>query len=147
MAYFSRRLPGVLTRADLVRLLAPTYAKARDVEEEEAAERLGRALAVPSALDEVYRGLSAALADMKGPRTSEDALMDRLSAAVPARRARAKPAPDTPGISAVLVRLDVEIGLAAEQMRATLESPRGRHLLDAGLLELGRHLVKDLLRG
>jgi hypothetical protein len=147
MAYFSRRLPGVLTRADLVRLLAPTYAKARAVDEDEAMERLGRALAAPAALDDVYRGISDALADLKGPRTSEDALMDKLSAAVPARRARAKPAPDTPGVSAALVRLDLEIGLVPEAMRATLQSPRGRELLEQGLRDLGKHLVKDLLHG
>ena len=147
MTYFSRRLPGVLTRADLVLFLAPTYAKARGVDEEEAAERLSRALAVPAALDDVYRGISAALAEAKGPRTTEDALMDRISAAVPARRARAKPAPETPGLSAVLVRLDLEIGLAAEAMRATLETPKGRALLEDGLRAIGKHVVKDLLRG
>lgn len=145
--YFSRRLPGVLTRADLVRLLAPTYAQQRAVDEEEAAERLGRALSSPPALDDVYRGISAALADLKGPRTGEDALMDRISAAVPARRARARPAPDTPGISAALVRLDLEIGLASEGMRDMLETPRGRALLEEGLRDLGKHVVKDLLRG
>src|SRR5512138_3051378 len=132
MAYFSRRLTGVLTRADLVRLLAPTYAKAKGVDDEEATERLGRALAVPAALDDLYRGISTALADTKGPRTHEDALMDRISAAVPARRARAKPAPDTPGVAAVLVRLDLVIGLAPEPMRETLASPRGRALLEGG---------------
>lgn len=147
VAYFSRRLPGVLTRADLVLLLAPTYAKGRAVDEEVAAERLSRALAVPAALDDVYRGLSAALAEAKGPRTSEDALMDRLSAAVPTRRARAKPAPQTPGVSAVLVRLDLEIGEAPQAMRDTLETPKGRALLEDGLRAVGSHLVKELLRG
>jgi hypothetical protein len=147
MAYFSRRLPGVLTRADLVRLVTPTYAKGRGVDEEEAAERVGRALAAPAALDDLYRGLSAGLEAAKGPRTSEDALVDKLSAAVPARRARAKPAPDTPGISAVLVRLDLEIGLTPEATRAMLETPKGRALLEDGLAQLGKHLVKDLLRG
>jgi hypothetical protein len=146
-ALFSRRLPHVVTRADLVALLAPTYAKARGVDEEEAAERLARALAVPGALDDLYRGLSQALADAKGPRTSEDALVDRISAGVAARRARAKAAEGTPGIAAVLVRLDLEIGLAPEAMRATLATPKGRALLDAGLRELGVHLAKDLLRG
>jgi hypothetical protein len=144
---FSRRLPHVLTRADLVMLVAPTYAKARGVDEEEAAERLGRALAVPGALDDLYRGISEALAEARGPRTAEDALVDRLSAGVVARRARAKAAAGTAGIAAVLVRLDLEIGLAPEAMRATLATPKGRALLDAGLRELGAHLVKDLLRG
>jgi len=146
MAYFSRRLPHVLTRADLVLLLAPTYAKARDVDEEEASDRLERALGVPAVLDDLYRGVSEALVDAKGPRTQEDPLMDRLSAGVIARRARARAAEATPTVSAVLVRLDLEIGLAAEPMRATLETPKGRALLDAGLRELGAHLVKELLR-
>lgn len=143
----SRRLPHVLPRADLALLLAPTYAKARDVDEEEARERLSRALAVPAALEDLHRGLSAALADAKGPRTAEDALVDRLSAGVVARRGRVRPAEATPSISAVLVRLDLEAGLVSEGMRATLATPRGRALLDEGLRTLGAHLVKELLRG
>lgn len=147
MAYFSRRLPHVLARGDLVALLAPTYARARDVDEEEASERLSRALAVPAALEDLYRGISAALADAKGPRTREDALVDRLSAGVVARRGRARPAPASPAVSAALVRLDLEIGLAAEPMRDVLAGPKGRVLLEAGLRELGAHLVRELLRG
>ncbi len=147
MPLFSRRLPHVLTRADLVAILAPTYAKARGVDEEEATERLARALAVPAALDDVYRGVSEALRAAQGPRTSEDALVDKLSAGVAARRSRAKPADATPAISAALVRLDVEIGLAPDAMRATLATPRGAALLDEGLRALGAHVVKDLLRG
>ncbi len=128
-------------------LLAPTYAKARDVDEEEASERLSRALAVPAALDDLYRGVSEALVDARGPRTPEEALMDRLSVGVVARRARARAAEATPAVSALLVRLDLEVGLAAESMRATLATPKGRALLDAGLREIGGHLVKELLRG
>lgn len=147
MTLFSRRLPHVLTRADLVKVLAPTYAAARDVDEEEAGERLARALAVPAALDDVYRGVSEALRAAQGPRTGEDALVDRLSAGVVARRARAKAAAATPAISAALVRLDLEIGLAPEAMRATLATPRGSALLEEGLRALGAHVVKDLLKG
>ena len=146
MPLFSRRLPHVLTRADLAMILAPTYAKARGVDEEEASERLARALAVPAALDDVYRGITEALPAVQGPRTSEDALVDKLSAGVVARRARAKPADATPAISAALVRLDLEIGLAPDAMRAMLATPRGSALLDEGLRALGTHLVKDLLR-
>jgi hypothetical protein len=143
---FSRRLPHVLPARDLVRLLVPTYSAARGVDEDEASDRLGRALAVPAALDAVLGGISAALADAKGPRTSEDQLMDRLSAGIVARRGRAKAAPVTAAVSAALVRLDVEIGLAPDAMRATLETPRGKALLDEGLRALGAHVVKDLLR-
>jgi hypothetical protein len=143
---FSRRLPHVLPARDVVRLLVPTYAAARGVDEEEAADRLSRALGVPGALEDVYAGISAALRDAQGPRTSEDQLVDKLSAGVVARRGRAKAAAATPAVSAALVRLDLETGLAPEAMRATLATPRGKALLDEGLRALGAHLVKDLLR-
>ncbi len=143
----SRRLPHVLTRSDLVRMLVPTYAAARRVDDDEAAERLAQALSAPGVLDELYAALSAGLREVKGPRTSEDALLDRISAGVQARRERVRAAGDSPGVSAVLIRLDLEIGVAPEPMRATLASPRGRAVLEQGLLELGRHLVKELLKG
>ena len=62
VAMFSRRLPHVITRSDLSRALAPTYAKAAQVDAEEAEDRLLRAFANQRILDEVYAGLSAALA-------------------------------------------------------------------------------------
>ena len=143
---FSPRLAHVVTRGDLVALLAPTYARARSVDEEEARERLTRALAVPAALDDLYRGLSEALAETKGPRTQVDAVVDRISANIASRRARARAAEATPAVSAVLVRLDLEIGLAPESMRDTLASARGSALLEQGLREVGEFLAKELLR-
>jgi hypothetical protein len=143
---FSRRLPHVLTRADLALALAPTYAAALGVDEDEAHDRLTRALERPEVADDLYRGISAALADAKGPRTTEDALVDRLSAGVRARRGRVRPAPATPALSAVLVRVNLELGLAPEPIRATLETERGRALLDEGLRAVGAHLVKELSR-
>jgi hypothetical protein len=143
---FSPRLPHVVTRKDLVLLLAPTYAQARGVDEGEASERLTRALASQRLLDEVHAALGAALADTRGPRTAVDAVMDRISAHLLRRVARAKAADGTPALSAVLVRIDLETGLAPESMRDTLTSPRGRALLEAGWRELGNHLARELLR-
>jgi hypothetical protein len=145
-ALFSKRLPHVVTRGDFVALLVPTYVAARSVDEDEARDRLGRALAAPGVLDLLYGGLSAALASKQGPRTSEDALVDRLSKAVAARRARVRAAPDSPALAALLVRLELEVGLAPDAMRGTLDSPRGRALLDEGVRALGGHLVKELVR-
>jgi hypothetical protein len=96
--------------------------------------------------DELYDGISAALSDVKGPRTSEDAVMDKLSKGVQARRGRVKAAPATPGLSAVLVRINLELGLAPDQMRAMLATEKGQALLDDGLRALGAHLAKELLR-
>jgi hypothetical protein len=143
---FSRRLPHVVNRADLVRIVTPTYAKAMGLEDDEAEERLTRAVAVPEVQAALYEALSEGLRTAQGPRTTDDALVDRLSAHLLARRSRVRPAPVTPGISALLVEINLAIGLAPEGMRATLASERGREVRAAGLRELGAHLVKELLK-
>lgn len=147
MAHFSRRLPHVLPPAELGYLVAPSYAAALGVDEEEARERLEQILAHPGAVEDLYRGLSEALREAQGPRTGEDALMDKLSARLARRRGRVRAAEATPALSAVLVRLNLEVGLAPEPMRAPLATERGRALLEEGLTALGRHIVKELLRG
>lgn len=147
MAYFSRRLPHVLTRKDLALALAPTYSAALSVDEDEARERIARALERPEVADDLYQGISEGLRRAQGPRTSPDALIDKLSRGVQGRRGRVRALPASPAISAVLVRLNLEIGLAPEPMRATLAAEKGRALLAEGLRALGAHLVKELLRG
>jgi hypothetical protein len=146
VALFSKRLPHVLPRADLARMIGPTLAKAAQVDVEVAEERLERALANQRVLDDIYGGLSAALAEAKGPRTSEDELIDKLSAGVQARGRRVRAADLTPAISAVLVLLNLEAGEAPEMMRETLHSEKGRALLQEGLRSLGKHFVKELIR-
>ena len=127
-------------------MLAPTLAKAAQVDVEIAEERLLRALANQRVLDDIYGGLSTALADAKGPRTNEDELIDKLSAGVQARARRVRAAELTPAISAVLVLLNLEAGEAPEMMRETLQSEKGRALLEEGLRSMGKHLVKELIR-
>lgn len=146
MALISRRLPHVVTVPDLAILLTPTYAASMSVEDDEAHARLTRALADSHVAADLYDALSGALEATKGARTEVDALIDKLSKGVQGRRSRVKAAPSTAGLAAVLVRINVEIGLAPEQMRATLETDRGRAMLATGLRELGAHLVKELLR-
>jgi hypothetical protein len=146
MALFSRRLPHVLTRKDLARAIAPTYAKAASVDAEEALDRMERAVANDRISDELYEGLSAAMAQKKGPRTTEDEFVDKLSDGVQKRRSRVKAAPLTPGVSAALVLVNLELGYAPEMMRNALESEKGRALLDDGLRELGAHLLAELIK-
>lgn len=143
---YSRRLPHVLTRADLTRILLDTYVDAMAVDDDEALDRLSRALERPELLDALYRGISTALEGVQGARTSEDQLMDKLAKGVQKRRGRVKVAPSHPSVSAVLVRINLELGLAPEQMRATLQTEKGRAILEDGLTRLGKHVVTELLR-
>jgi len=146
MPLFSRRLLHVLTLPDLAVILTPTYAEAMSVDDEEAHERLVRALSRTRVADDLYEGISEALEGIQGARTSEDALMDKLSKGVQKRRGKVKAAPGTPGLAAVLVRINLEIGMAPEQMRATLDTEKGRAVLAAGLRDLGAHVVRELLK-
>jgi hypothetical protein len=143
---FSRRLPHVVTRKDLALLLSPSYAASAEVDFDEAHERMERAVGSQRVVDHLYAGLSAALHERKGPRTGEDQLMDELSAGVQKRRSRVKPAAPSPGISAVMVLLNLELGYAPEMMRGALENPKGKALLDDGLRALGVHLLKELIK-
>jgi hypothetical protein len=117
-----------------------------NVDEEEAHERLVQALEVPAVVEDLQRGISAALERKQGPRTSADKILDKLSAGVAKRGGNVRAATSTPGIAAVLVRVNLEIGLAPEPMRATLATPRGAAALEEGLEALGAHLVKELTR-
>ena len=146
MALFSKRLPHVITRKDLALIVAPTYASSAQVDFDEAHERMERAVGNPKIVDELYAGLSAAMAERKGPRTNDDELIDNLSAGVQKRRARVKPAELTPPIAAAMVLLNLELGYAPEMMRSALQSEKGRELLDEGLRELGAHLLKELIK-
>jgi hypothetical protein len=146
MPLFSRRLPHVLPRAELARALAATYAKAAQVDPEEAEDRLLRALAVQRIADEIYGGLSDALAAAKGARTTDDELMDKLSAGVQKRGRRVRAAELTPAVSAALVSINLELGYAPEMMRNALRGEKGSALLQEGLRALGAHLVRELVR-
>ena len=146
MALFSKRLPHVLTRKDLALIVASTYAASANVDFDEAHERMERAVGSQAIVDQLYAGLSAALEGRKGPRTNEDALIDSLSDGVLKRRSKVRAADLTPGISAAMVLLNLELGYAPEMMRSALTTDKGRALLDSGLRSLGTHLLKELIK-
>lgn len=143
---FARRLPHIVTRAHLATMLAPTYAEALSVDEEEAHERLTRAVEDPDVQADLYWAIEEGLAAERGPRTEPDALLDRLSKAVEKRRGKVRALAASPAVSAVLIGVNLAIGLAPESMRATLDSDKGRAIADEGLRALGKHLVKELLK-
>jgi hypothetical protein len=146
MAYFSDRLPHIVRREDLAILLAPIYAETTNVDDDEAKDRLLRALADEALLDDLYLSLSAALTARAGPRMDADALMDKLSKGIGARRSRVKSPPATPELFALLVRINLLIGEAAANMRNVLESEKGRAAMKKGLQDVGAHLVRELLK-
>ena len=147
MTDIARRIQHVFTRTDLAILLAPTYADSLSVDEEIAEERLGRALASPEVLAGIHQAIASALEDARGPRTDPDAQVDKISRRLLKRRARVKAAPPTPAVSAVMVWLNLAIGMAPESMRDTLATGKGAAMLANGLREVAASLLHDLSRG
>lgn len=145
MTLISPRLPHVVTRNDLALLLLDTYQSAMGVDDDEALDRLNRALARPDLLADFHRAISTALI-AKDPQADPDAVIDKLSKAVQKKRGRVKPAPDHPSIAAVLVRINLELGVAPESMRAMLESDKGKKALDDGMTRLAKYLVGELVK-
>jgi hypothetical protein len=141
-----KRLPHVLTRGDWPYLLAKTYAAAHSIDEDIALERLERAVQGEALLKHLYAGLAAALAKAKGPRTTEDQLVDKLSVGVENRRSKVRVLRGSPAVSAALVRIDVEIGHAPEMMRDALANPKGAALMEQGFEEIGAFLLKELVK-
>jgi hypothetical protein len=143
---FPKRLPHIVTRADWATLLTSTYAASQSVDDDEAHERLTRALGSDELLDDLNTCLAHALGGIQGPRTTDDELLDKLSAAIQKRRGRVRAAEVSPALAAALVRIDLEIGVAPDAMRDALRGPKGKALLEAGMTQLGSHLVKELIK-
>jgi len=144
MTMFSRRLPHVLTQSDLAYLLAPTYAREVDVSEDLAHERLARALKRSGLADKIYETVSAALVSVQGTR-AEDTLMNAMSKAVQKKLGNIGAPPSSPALSALMVSINIDIGVAPAELRATLESDKGKKLLDQGYETLGEYLVSQLI--
>ncbi len=145
MVTIPKRLPHIVTRSDWTALLTSTYGEAQSVDDDEAAERITRALVNGELLDELYQALAVALEEKQGG-PPDDKVLDRFSKAIQKRRGRVRAAPATTELSAMLVRIDLEIGVAPESLRPTLTSEKGTKLLAAGRAALASHLVKELLK-
>jgi len=145
MAYYSERLTHVVTRTDLATLLTPTYAAAQSVDDEEAFDRLSRALSDPELLDDLYWSLSEALA-LRTQGSPPGEVMDKLSKRLQTRKGRLAAAAVTPEIAAMVVRINLLLGLAPDHMRAVVESEKGKAVLEKGLRGLGMHVVTALLK-
>jgi hypothetical protein len=140
----SPRLPHILPPRELVRLLLPTYAEASSVDDTEAQDRLETALASAELREELHGAFERALADQRGPRTTEDQQLDQLSKGL-AKRHNFKVIPSTPAVSAALVRINLAAGLG-EGLAAALATEKGKALYQQGLALLARELVKELVK-
>ncbi len=140
------RLGHLATRPVMVNRLVPTYARAHQIDEQEASQRLSRALA-----GQLWEDLLAATWEaMKSrvKRLDEQRLLEKVFATLEDRPLRYGRAVEiTPAWSAFMMMLDLEIGTAGDAARRVMESEQGRKMIGAGLAEAGMFLATELTKG
>lgn len=142
---FPPRLGHLATRKVVAAKLVPTYAESHFVDEEEARQRLERALE-GSVWEELLDATWSALTSKK-TRLDEAGLLEKIAGTLKDRPLRpGKVAKQSPAWSAFLIRLDLEAGTASDMARRVLESEEGRQKAQQGLLEAGAHLAAELTR-
>jgi hypothetical protein len=146
MGALSTRLPHIITRNDMVVLLTTTYGVAQAVEDDDARERLTKALATDRTLmDDLLRSIEEALATYIQPGTDANALLDKFSKRVATRAPRIKDADGTKA-AALLVRINMSLGLVPEPVRLAMESEKGKATQRESLRAVGAFLVQQLLK-
>jgi hypothetical protein len=143
---FPPRLGHLATRPVVVNRLVPTYARAHQIDEQEASQRLGRALA-----GSLWEDLLAATWEaMKGrvKRLDEQRLLEKVATTLEERPLRYGRAVETNAAwSAFMMLLDLEIGTVGDAARRVMESEQGRKMIAAGLAEAGAFLATELTKG
>ncbi|MGQ0504879.1 MAG: hypothetical protein ACT4TC_06125 [Myxococcaceae bacterium] len=140
------RLAHLATRAVVIAKLKPTYAGAHHIDDEEAGDRLERALS-GSLLPQL---LEATWTAMKGnsKRLTEAGLLEKVAGTLKERPLRpGKAVEPSASMSAFLLWADVEAGTASDAARRVLERDDGRRRAEEGLLEVGKLLAAELTKG
>lgn len=146
MPTYPPRLGHLATRSVVVAKLAPTYAQAHRLDEEEAAQRLSQSLAgylLPALLTAAWEAMVAGTKRLK-----EEGLLEKVATTLKERPHRpGRVAPLNPAWSAFLVLADLEAGTASDAARRVMETDEGRRRGQEGIAEVGRFLAAELTRG
>ena len=139
------RLGHLVTRAVMAARLRPTFAGSHEIDEEEAQERLERALS--GRLWELLLETTWDALNDKKRKSDPDAVLERVAGTLKDRPLKpGRIAKQNPAFSAFLVLIDLEAGTASDAARKVLESAQGEAMKQQGLAEAGRFLANELVK-
>lgn len=139
------RFGHLATRPVVVSKLLTTFAQLHEIDEDEAASRLTRALEGPL-LSALLESAWAALLG-KAKRLDDAGLVEKVARSLqdrPTRPGRAMP--QSPALSAFWVQVDLAAGTASEAIRRAMENPQAQKMATAGMVEAGAFLAAELTR-
>ena len=142
---FPPRFAHLVTEPVLTARLAPSYAKAHNVDLEEA--RICLTTALHGDLRDDLLEATWAAVRTRAPRFTEDTALEKIAASLGKR-------PDRPGRvkeadarwSAFWILVDLRAGTASDTARSVLESEAGQAKVREGLADAGRFLADELAR-
>lgn len=139
---------ALMTRARTAELVAPTYAKLRTLDANEAYQRLQTGLKDATLLADIQDYVWSALRTAKPDWDEPQLLKSLVRKATKTKRFRAPTwsRSEEGAWVAVSTRFDLACGYASGEAYDLLESPVGQELLAVGFDKLGAHLAKELLR-
>lgn len=148
MTLLRTRFLALLTRSQLTEMMAPTYAKLKNIDPNEAYTRLEGSLRQLPLIEGLQKATWDALADTKED-LNEEALVELVAKKLGKPR-RFKPATvktaDEGAWIALSVLMDQGAGVGNGEAMDLLDTPGGQKLLKSGFGLAGRHLAKELLR-
>jgi hypothetical protein len=139
------RLGHLATKSVLIAKLAPTFAEAHTIDDEEARQRLQAALN-QRFIEDILASIWTALIG-KTKRLDEAGLLEKVAKSLKDRPERpGRVATVNPAWSAFLVVADVHAGTASDAARKVIEQEANRPMVEKGLAEAGQFLAAELTR-
>lgn len=148
MAQLPLRFLGLVTKSVLAEMMASTYAETRNVEPNEAYERLIESLKDAKLISALQHGIWSAAVAMK-PKLDDSELVDQLAKKVN-RAKRFQPLKpkrtESGALAAVMVLIDMGSGYSTGEARDLIHTEEGEKLVAAGCKLVGKHLAGEMLR-
>ena len=148
MAKLPLRFTGLVTRSVLAEMMVQTYAVNKDIDPNEAYERLDVALKELRLIEGLQQSIWRA-ATAKKPGLDDSPLVDLLAKRLD-RAKRFKPfkpkRTESGALAAVMLLVDMGAGYASGDARDLIQSEQGEKLLAEGFRLLGEHLAGEMLR-
>jgi anthranilate phosphoribosyltransferase len=139
------RFAHLLTDAVLISRLAPSYAEAHQVDDEEA--RLTLTTALRSELRDDLLASTWTAIRTRAPKFKEETSLDKVATSLgdrPTRPGRVKQG--NAAWSAFWIVVGLNAGTASDSARSALESEAGQAKVREGMVEVGRFLADELAR-
>ncbi|MEE2900993.1 MAG: hypothetical protein VYC39_01630 [Myxococcota bacterium] len=147
MSAYSNEFLGLITKTQMARILTETYALARNLDLDDAYNRLEIAFSGEQLLRGFQSGIFGGITRLR-PDENIEKLIQRAVKRVGRRkkfRALRIPRKDEGGWAALMIKIEMQAGFSTGEAMGMLDTPEGAALLQRGYEVLGHEIAKILV--